>query len=302
MAWTKLKTGIVAGVGALCLVATVPVVLHKYETKHEPIGWRQRFEAVYKLNDGEVLKHVAPPFIPERAEYYHREPRLSTPAKYNPEPPSSFIFRQTGPQLQYGGATFGAVVMRLFDVCRGFFQIGRPEMEGPEELLNLPLNGDWTIRAGLDREQLRQALEEIIHRETGRTIRIEPRQVERTVLVARGRLLPALRANLAKGALPQIDIYAEKKDGMGGMGGGDTRELVAWISNLLNLRMVNEIPPESQAIRLGWRIHSDSWEWNMGARREELQARVLDNITAQTGIAFVPAKRTVEVWFVSEPK
>ena len=32
--------------------------------------WRKRFDAVYRLEPGEVVKRIAPPFIPERKQYY----------------------------------------------------------------------------------------------------------------------------------------------------------------------------------------------------------------------------------------
>jgi hypothetical protein len=304
MAWTKLKITVATiGAGVLCVAAVAPLVLKTHPPSDGPAGWRQRFEAAYRLNDGEVLKHIAPPFIPERAEYYHREEALSTQAKYAPEPPAAFMFGQDGPSLHYTQATFGAAVMRLLDVTRDLFGIGRQNLEGPEELQDLALNGDWTVRAGTDRAQLLRALEAIIQRETGRSIKIEPRQVERTVLVARGGLLPAFRAQQGNGRQSQIDIYAEQKNAKEvSQGGGTARQFLDWIGDALNLRVVNEISPETQSVRLNWRIYSDAEEWHMGDRRDELLGKVLDNITQQTGITFTPETRMVEVWFVSESK
>src|SRR4051812_12137597 len=37
--------------------------------------WRARFNEVYRLNEGEVLKCIAPPFIPEREVYYRTDHR-----------------------------------------------------------------------------------------------------------------------------------------------------------------------------------------------------------------------------------
>jgi hypothetical protein len=173
-------------------------------------------------------------------------------------------------------------------------------MEGSTELLDLALNGDWTVRANTSREELLSALENIIQGETGRRIRMEPREVERTVVVARGGLTPEFLNQAREGRLPTLDFYSQVKDGKGGMGGGDTQAFIKWMADWLNLRIVDETDRQTQKVPFDWRIHDDSAEMSMGDRREEMTAAVLKNVEAQTGVSFTREKRRVEVWFVTE--
>jgi hypothetical protein len=51
--------------------------------------WKQRFEQIYRLDDDQILKRIAPPFIPERKDYCANEsldPR-------HPEGPATMVLR-----------------------------------------------------------------------------------------------------------------------------------------------------------------------------------------------------------------
>lgn len=297
MTWTQAKTAVAVAAGVLLGAGATSVVWHDYLG---PDSWRHRFEATYELNSGEVLKHIAPPYIPERSEYYHKDKSQREQAKYAPQPPSSFIFRQSGHQLKYWMATYGAAVMDLSQVSQNLFQIGRQDLEGPAQLLDLPLNGDWTFRAGASRKQLIQALEAILHQETGRNIQIEPLKVERKVLVAHGVFSPEITTTTSRG----VDIYAEKQDRQNGLGSGSAQDFLKWLAGWLDVRIVDELPAKAKLQRLDWRISHDSMARNTGDHSQEERHRneVLDNVERQTGLSFTEENRQVEVWFVSEQK
>ena len=238
MTWTQAKTVVAVTAGVLLGVGATTLAWHDYLG---PDSWRHRFESVYELKSGEVLKHIAPPFIPERSEFYHQDKSQSEQAKYAPKLPSSFIFRQDGHQLKFWMATYGASVMRLSDVSQNLFQIGRQDIEGPADLLNLPLNGDWTFRAGTKRAQLIQALEAIVSQETGRNIQIQPRKVERKVLIARGDFSPQTTT-----ASQRINVYAEKQDRQNGLGSGTAGDFLKWLSGCLDVRIVDELSAKAK--------------------------------------------------------
>ena len=69
-------------------------------------GWRARFEAVYLLDDGELVKHIRPPFIPERTTFYRNEESLREQARAIPEPPNYFTFYQSDRKIQNWGLGF----------------------------------------------------------------------------------------------------------------------------------------------------------------------------------------------------
>jgi|GEM_PF-2592461 len=296
MAWTKMKTTIVAGAVILLAAGTAGTFWHFHFGKN---SWRSRFDAVYKLKDGEVVRFIAPPYIPERLEYYHTEKELQDQAKAIPKGPDIFIFKQDkNGQLQYVSCGFGFKqhsLQQILDDPLGFW---RYEFEAPDELLNLNLPGDWTIRENANRETLLVALEPIIFKATGRHIHFEKRTVERAVIVAHG---TAKDLNWQTKVL----IYAEKsKVRGGGMGSGTLQQLLGLVGEQLNVYMVNDAktaePEPPGAASFDWNYYPDANFSKMGDRREELTDKVLNNLATQTGLSFTHTNQAVGIWFISE--
>ncbi|HEX3890265.1 MAG TPA: sigma-70 family RNA polymerase sigma factor, partial [Verrucomicrobiae bacterium] len=73
MAWTKTQTAIVAGAAILLATGTTATFWHFHSGKD---SWRDGFDELYKLKDGEALRYIAPPFIDGRTNYYHTEKTL----------------------------------------------------------------------------------------------------------------------------------------------------------------------------------------------------------------------------------
>jgi RNA polymerase sigma factor (sigma-70 family) len=294
MAWTKAKTAIAAGAAILLAAGTTATIWHFNFGKD---SWRSRFDAVYKLKDSEVARYIAPPFIDERAEYYHTEKELQNQAKAIPKPPDFFIFTQDkNNQLNYVSCGFGFKqhsLQQILDDPLGFWQY---EFDAPDELLTLNLPGDWTIREGVSREALLAALEPIIFKATGRNIHFEKRTVERDVIVAHG---------LAKGVVDfntKVQIYAEKsKVRGGGTGFGSLQKLLGTLGEQLDVYIVNEAQIDPlYADQFPWVYYPDANFSKMGNRREELTDKVLKNLTTQIGITFTHEQRPVDIWFVTE--
>ena len=254
--------------------------------------WRQRFDAVYKLRDAEVLRHIAPPYIAERDEYYRRE--LSRQASLIPTAPDYFVFHQDelGPHnWAYG---FIGSEHKLQDVLRSAIGLNRYEFDGPDELLGLAVNGDWTVREGASAASLLAALEPVLQEATGRNIRFENQTVERDVVVVRGRYEP--------GEVNAIHIYAEISDDHGSGGGsGDFQKFLAATGDRLNLRFVGK-PGTDPLTQLRWNFHEDSSSGRMGDRQTELTDKVLQNLAAQTSLSFERERRPMQVWSVREPR
>ena len=299
MAWTKAKTAVVVGMGVLLAAGTATVAWHQYA---KPRTWRDRFENVYHLKPGEVLKHIRPPYVPERAEYYHKEPSLYQQAQAITTPPPLFIFEQTAERnVHWKNCLFGGDGTRLKEVLvqLGLFDY---EIEGETSLLKLEVRGDWVRREGAQTEALMTALPLILSKETGRNLHIEKRKVEREVFVARGNV------QLAAGS--KIQVYYKNASGQfAGGGNGKLQNFFESVGNMLGSQLVSEINEPDLSQIYDWEIRGDIFLSSTAdggdgedgkARKNERDDWVLKHISEQTGLQFSKESRLVDRWFISE--
>jgi hypothetical protein len=61
-------------------------------------AWRLLFDSIYSLQDGQTLRYVPPPFIPQRADFWRIE--LAARSASHPEPPNCFDFILFNGQLR----------------------------------------------------------------------------------------------------------------------------------------------------------------------------------------------------------
>src|SRR5262249_45293946 len=105
-------------------------------------AWRMRFNQRYALADGQVLKRVGPPYPAERSDYlfYLRFGQRS-------DTEHSEVFYWDGSLRHRGGMGIDSLQQVL-----GFvLNFGRGELDGPAELLNMSVPGDWVVRSGASR-------------------------------------------------------------------------------------------------------------------------------------------------------
>jgi hypothetical protein len=268
-------------------------------------SWTNRFNAVYKLKADEIVRYIAPPFIPERMEYYQKDKRWRNYAERNMAPPAFFIFRQNEKEEFTGlgvGGRFGDKQPSLKEILNSTLGINESELEAPKELLDLNLPGDWTIRDGVSQETFLAALEPILIKATGHSIHFEKRMAEREAIIAQGQF--TLEA--WEKAQP-IQIFSEttnyNKAGSLGGGVGDLQEFLKRVGERLNVYIVNDAQTDSRLpkpLQFQWTYHSDADAPRMGNRRSELTDRVLNNLAEQTGLLFAHTNQAVEVWAIIE--
>ena len=286
MAWSKVKLAIVVCACALLTIGITASMWHSYSWK---ASWQSRFDAVYKLQDGEDLRYIATPFIGERAEYYHTDKGLQSQAKAIPKPPGFFIFKQNKTnQLNFAGCGFGYERHSLQQILENYAGFWRYEFEAPQELFELNLPGDWTIREGVSREALLAALEPILFKTTGKKIHFEKRTVEREVIVAHG--------NPENDGPNKIQIYEKNPKGYLHSGYG-FQTLLATVGSELNIYVVNE----AQFYPCQWEYYSDVNVSKIGIQHQEIIEKVFKELRVKTGFMFTHERRPVEVWFVTEP-
>jgi hypothetical protein len=261
-------------------------------------GWRQRFEAIYRLEEGEILKRVAPPFIAERMDYYRTEHERQ--AQAIPRGPDHMTFHWIG-KLRSWGMRFGSP-QTLGGVLNGVVGLRSYEYDGPEELPRLELGGDWIVRDEMPEEVKLGALEGLIEEELGRKIRFEKRLVDRDVIVATGRF--TFQPPVGTYENSSVDMYADETDPDEGSGGGTAdslSEFLEELGNRVNMPVMDRTDP-GQDTRVPYRHHrssSVSRERDAQERARKLRL-VLDHLTEQTELAFEVTTAPAEVWFVTE--
>lgn len=260
-------------------------------------AWRQRFEAVYRLEKEQILKRICPPFIPERRDYYVNE--HSDQASAISRSPDSFFFHLVG-KLKNWGLMFGTP--SLDSTLRNVLRLKSYEYDGTKELLDMELLGDWIVRDEASQKEKLTAMEQVLVDELGRYIRFEKRTVEREVIVATGqfrfRPLPeALNDSL-------IYMFSDIFDTDSGGGGGTADsipELLSAIGNQVGMLVIDKTEP-SEEMRIPYYHHRSSYLRRVKDKTEKAEKlrMMLDNLTKQTGLQFEISLQPVEVWLVTE--
>jgi hypothetical protein len=243
----------------------------------------------YGLAKGQDVCRVAPPFEPIRMRYYRAGHQGQ--AEAIPAGPTAFSFRWKDEQLECRGMMFGGVAAdgyQLSTVVDNLLNIKSQYLEGPADLLNRRIPGDWVVRVGASEERLLEQLEMILRDDLSLPIRLRLGEVERPVYVASGTFLKRpLPGSPADGP---IEIYAKELDGTGGGQHGDFNGFLGWLGRRVATPIVSEVK--------GPLPRSLQWHDNHGkqAPAEDHDPQlVLPNIAAQTGLTFTEAKRRVKI-------
>jgi hypothetical protein len=259
--------------------------------------WRQRFNKVYFLEEGKILKRIAPPFIQERADYYKEEE--STQYSLINRPPDFFTFHWDG-ALKKWGMGFGDP-RTLNSVLNNSLSMSQNTYEGSKELLAIEVPGDWIVRKDATEEQKLKALEEILSKEIGRNIRFEKRSVEQEAIVATGSF-KYNRLPVAKNDQSVIMFTGDNVDETGGSGYADSvKEFLEAIGNIANYPILDQTTT-TEKIVIPYDYYRSAYLRNIEnpSEKSEKLLQLLDNISRQTNLQFKVEKRAIEKWFVVE--
>ena len=261
--------------------------------------WRQRFNKVYFLEEGQVLKRIAPPFIPERDEYYKQEE--SNQASHIERPPDYFTFHWDG-ELRKWGMGFGSGKRPLKSVVGSNLSMNQNSYEGPEELLEVEVPGDWIVRKDASEEQKLKALEGILANEIGRNIRFVKRTVELKAIIATGSF-KYHRLPVAQDDRYILMFSGDFVDESGGGGGtaDSVHEFLEAIGNRVNVPVIDRTEPLGE-IQIPYRHYRSAYLGRIEdpTEKEEKLIQLLDNISRQTNLQFRVELQPVEKWFVTE--
>lgn len=260
---------------------------------HEPTAvpaWRERFDEVYRLADGEILKRIPRPFISERGEYYRREERFAME-------PMQIIFLWEG-QLQPDPLSLhsNGLLQDILD------SILRHRYDAPQSLLNISLPGDWIIRRDASTEVKLQALEEHIQRELGRKIRIEMRSVEREVLHVSGVFNFHPLVGTGQDAVVQLYVTEMNPAPVAEDTADGALDFASVVGQAIGMPIsYDRIEPTGPLPIRYWR---EDFIRTGGMQNEQERAKrlatLLDNLAKQTELKFEVRKISMPRWVVTE--
>jgi beta-lactamase regulating signal transducer with metallopeptidase domain/thiol-disulfide isomerase/thioredoxin len=259
----------------------------------KPPTWRHRFDQVYQLAPGEVLRHVPVPFIPERTNFITERNALGGAGEW----PERFTVEWDGAAVwstPHGDAT----LMPLLGSLAGWHRAwGTDIFDCPVELGRQKIPGDWCVAREAPLAKRLEALERLLRDELHLPIRIERKQVERDAIVVSGqyRFVP-LRPD---DKYVHLSTDNHDLDDECGGGPGGFPEMVEWLSGFTGVPFVAEAagPPD---VGVELRQHPST------ILRKPFPAKELDQIIAnlarQTSLKFERQRRPVDVWSVSEER
>ena len=130
------------------------------------------------------------------------------------------------------------------------------EIDGDPELLKTEVSGDWIYREGVSDELMVRSLEAILQQTLDRRIVLQFRQVERDVVVARGRFHSSPLAGRSKN---HVEIYGKQilaNGGGAGGGAGKFPEFLKWVGEWIERPVVDEVEDAPR----------ESIQWSQNAR------------------------------------
>lgn len=264
------------------------------------LEWRVQFDKVYRLDGGEVLRHIAEPYIPERDDFFYyqfnRWGWLKISMKgFVPRIPESaeLIWDEKNNQVK-GGMRAGRKDLRNLLWELGFYE---REFEGDPILLEQRVPGDWIKREGATREELLGAFEKILNDKLNLRIRFVPNEVERDVFICSGAFdFHPLGDEYGN---KKIHLFAEKPDPpdniQGGGGSGDLDNFLNYVGQLGKKRIINA--NKTAVEDLTWRQHSSTRRGRL-KKEPALFEMLLKNVGKQTSLRFKKERHKEKIWVV----
>lgn len=266
-------------------------------------NWRAVFDQRYALQPGEVIKRVAPPFIPERLDFY-----LNTvgrgQAEAIPRGADAIILHQAGSSPAGHTWRFGGA-FDVGDLLRSVAGVSPQEVDLPVEVKRRELPGDWVVRGGAPVEQRMAALATLISRATTRPIAPLVRTPrERDVIVVGGtyayRPLASGTTRPQRGQMVHLfvgDLESGRNRGGGGAGLENAFERV---SDLTGYPIVYDTSLKARA-SVSYHHHPSLAAFEEARRTADvapapLVDELLANLAKQTSLTITRERRTIPIW------
>lgn len=264
----------------------------------------EAWQKVYHLEPKQVVKRIAPPFIPERLAGAERKMPFLKKNRDQRGVVSTVIYFMNDDAIENTSITFGGNPdqvggRQLLPLIHGIAGIPAQDIEGPAELLEKEITGDFLVRKGAPTEDIVAGLEAILWLECDLKISLKLREVDREVVVARGRFKFKPRVE----GRQEIDIYGETIGGGAGGGSGKFAEFLDWAGEFIEpkRRIVDEVDERPNG-SISWTLNARSPFTEAERLADHDSEIVLKHLEEQTGLTFTLAKRKVRTLFIEKAK
>jgi hypothetical protein len=252
--------------------------------------WRKRFHEVYRLDEGQTVKFIPAPFIPEREKFV--APFHSGPGNFGGQVTFTWDDSKQGNARLDFNTLMGipGTVTTAFTTC-GALSVADYELEGDEAARGAAVDGDWIVRKSATREERMKAVADVLRERLKIAVSAVKKKEEREVLVARG----AFRHAKLEGTrnADAVHFYSDKLDpDESGGGSGNLGRLLERFESLVRYRVINEAEPH--AGRIVWTEHQSASNGSNPARVDQL----MKNFQDQTGLELKFEVRPVELWVI----
>jgi RNA polymerase sigma factor (sigma-70 family) len=276
--------------------------------------WRKAFDAVYMLDPSQTIKHVPPPFIPERLNFY-----LTTvgeeQARSIPKGADAIILTQDANGLRGQTWRFGGP-FDVNDVLRSAVGVSPQEVDLPPEVRRLRTAGDWVFRDGTTSDQRMAAFGQYISARLTKPYTVTRQPLERDVIVVAGKFefreleefaatTRPTTAPARRPRTPTLHLFAERmnddRDGSGG-GGGGVRNALERVGDVTGYPLVYDTPLDAAANQFNYRHHRSflQLEQDRGDKLapQDKVDQLLANVAKQTSLTITRERRTIPIWVV----
>ena len=248
----------------------------------------------YGLDDDELERFVPPPYSPRRMQDFGRGWGGSAPKGYT----GQLSYHATpGQTKNWGMSSSQGDVLSGIAWCNG---LTLADLDIPDELRRLPLDGDWVVRINAPVDERMKALESICRDATRRDLVFEKKLAERDVIVVRGdwNFVPMQVGREKRTPRRSIYFYTDKLDEKEGAGGGTgkLKDIFHRLEEIAQRKIIDEVSGYPTGDVEWYNNYSE----NDAHKSEKKMAMLLDNLAKQTSLEFVRTRRMIPIWFVRD--
>ncbi len=267
---------------------------------------REQDQQIYRLKEGQVLKHVVPALVESRARVRAIDRLIdqlksgATPQEHPGDLQKDYAILQWDGGLTRRPIGVFSGEISLKTALEKIVGLSRFEYDIADGLSAIRFPGDWVIRKGTPKEQLLGAFQKAVQQYPQGNIRFDQYAIEGDVIVVSGtfRLTPLAGTYECS----RIHVFSDKLD-VDERGGGGSGSLDSFIRGLgdilLDQHVIGEVENSADIeVRYGW--HESGYLWKITDKTDKSRKldMLLANLARQTGLKFERQRRLVNVWFV----